>query len=183
MFMAESSGHSMWRRDRPPRVWKEVVPMPNTQLLEPEPPQRPQPPPERPVAIGMNATLIGVSADLVPMRMPADVWAWWVTAVDLDSDDRPVQLQGCWVQGHPPADGPYDGDLVIRLHPSATPAADRVGVEMLLAYRDRWTRVATWPDLDRDWPTLIAPTAHIVMSLHTALLEADSQVLDTNLAR
>lgn len=147
--------------------------MSGTVLAEPEPPHRPNP--EPPIRVGPNMTLIGSHADPVPMRAPAEVWAWWVTAVDLDSDDQPVLLQGCWVDGPPPADGPYDGDLAVRLHPPVDADPDRVSVEMLLAFQRRWTRVGTWPNHGRDWPSVIAPTASTVMHLHTALLEADTR--------
>lgn len=45
----------------------------------------------------------GDTLDEVPVRMPSGVWAWLVTAVNLDLDDEPTLLQGCWVTEQPPA--------------------------------------------------------------------------------
>lgn len=58
----------------------------------------------------------------VPTRMPDGVWAWLVTAVDLDPNDEPTLLEGVWVTEQPPASPLYDGDVVVRLtaHSSGT---------------------------------------------------------------
>ncbi|MET9263690.1 hypothetical protein [Amycolatopsis sp. NPDC004079] len=112
-----------------------------------------------------------------PMRQPDDVWAMIVTEVDIAGDDgapeRPGEVtwfSGAWVTRQPPADGLYDGDLVVRLVPRADPACalpDSHGtdVEMLLARRGRWQQVAD------NWPALVAPTAAAVMTLHNDATE------------
>lgn len=76
---------------------------------------------------------------------------------------------GSWVPEQPPADGLYDGDLVLRLTPPADPVPgdSAVDVEMLLACHGRWQRVRRWSGLDQGWPLRVAPTAITVMNLHT----------------
>lgn len=101
----------------------------------------------------------------VPTRMPDGVWAWLVTAVDLDPNDEPTLLEGGWVTEQPPASPPYDGDVVVRLTAPSPGADEVVVVEMLLCYADRWTRVGHWPNLGSDWPRIVAPTAAAVMGL------------------
>lgn len=101
-----------------------------------------------------------------PMRTPDALWAWWVTAVDLDPTDETIMLEGRWLATQQPADRLHDGDLVVRLTPPESGRDDRVTVEMLLAYHERWVRVGVWPDLGPDWPRVIGPTAAAIMSLH-----------------
>lgn len=108
----------------------------------------------------------------VPTRMPDGVWAWLVTAVDLDPNDEPTLLEGGWVTEQPPPSPPYDGDVVVRLTAPSSGTAEVVVVEMLLCYADRWTRVGHWPNLGSDWPRIVAPTAAAVMGLWCDAAEA-----------
>lgn len=118
-----------------------------------------------------------------PMRLPERTWAMLVLAVDIVGDTDPdhageVELfAGSWLPEQPPADGLYDGDLVVRLtHPtaptSALPGEDAIDVDMLLAYEGRWQRVGRWRGVDEDWPRVVAPTAAAVMGLHSDATEA-----------
>lgn len=118
-----------------------------------------------------------------PMRCPDDVWALLVTAVDIigaadpDREGDVALFAGNWVPEQPPADSPYDGDLVVRLtHPDDStcplPRDHAVDVEMLLAYQGRWQRVGQWRGLDDRWPSVVAPTAATVMGLHCDATEA-----------
>lgn len=102
----------------------------------------------------------------VPMRTPGTMWAWSVTTADLDPTDRPLLVEGHWVATPPPPASLCDGGVVVRLLPPGSGREDRVTVEMLLAHEDRWTRVGLWPDLDREWPRVIAPTADAIRCLH-----------------
>lgn len=121
------------------------------------------------------------------MRLPDHAWAMLVLAVDIvdetvgDSDpDRACEVDlfaGSWVPEQPPADGLYDGDLVVRLtHPadpaSALPRENTADVEMLLAYEGRWQRVGLWRGVDERWPRVVGPTAAAVMGLHSDAAEA-----------
>lgn len=118
-----------------------------------------------------------------PMRCPDDVWAMLVSAVDIVGDTDPDRagevalFAGQWVTHQPPANGLYDGDLVVRLtHPADStyplPRDHAVDVEMLLAHHGRWRRVGQWCGVDDRWPCIIAPTAATVMGLHCDLSEA-----------
>jgi hypothetical protein len=125
-----------------------------------------------------------------PMRCPDDVWAMLVSAVDIIGDTEPDRagevalFAGCWVPQQPPANGSYDGDLVIRLTHPANPTfplrrrEHTADVEMLLAYQGRWQRVGHWCGVDDRWPRLVAPTAAAVMGLHDDVAEA-AAVADT----
>ncbi|MFF0147035.1 hypothetical protein ATK36_5352 [Amycolatopsis sulphurea] len=112
-----------------------------------------------------------------PMRCPDGVWAMLVTAADIIGDADPDRagevtlFAGNWVTEQPPADGLYDGDLVVRLTHPADPAHrlsrdHTTDVEMLLAHQGQWQRVGQWRGLDDGWPNLVAPTAAAVMRLH-----------------
>jgi len=118
-----------------------------------------------------------------PMRCPDDMWAMLVTAVDIIADadpDRAGQaalFTGVWAPQQPPADGLHDGDLVVRLVPpdnltGPPPREPVTDVEMLLAYQGRWQRVGQWHGIDDRWPSVVAPTAAAVMSLHCDATEA-----------
>lgn len=50
-----------------------------------------------------------------------------------------------------------------------------VDLEMLLACYGRWHRVGSWLHLGTAWPVTIAPTAAIVMGLHTDLTESTTR--------
>jgi hypothetical protein len=124
-----------------------------------------------------------------PMRCPDDVWAMLVSAVDIIGDTDPDRagevalFAGCWVPDKPPANGSYDGDLVVRLtHPAdptyPLPRDHAADIEMLLAYHGRWQRVGRWCGVDDRWPRLVAPTAAAVMGLHDEVTEA-AAVADT----
>jgi RAMA domain-containing protein len=124
-----------------------------------------------------------VPAFATPMRLPERAWAMLVLAVDIVGDTDPdhagqVELfAGSWLPEQPPADGLYDGDLVVRLtHPadpaSALPREDAADVEMLLAYEGRWQPVGQWRGVDERWPRVVAPTAAAVMGLHSDATEA-----------
>lgn len=89
-----------------------------------------------------------VPAFAAAMRLPDQVWAMLVLAVDIVGDTDPdrageVELfAGSWVAAQPPADL-HDGDLVVRLTQPDDPAYPvpreyGVDVEMLLARRGRW---------------------------------------------
>lgn len=75
-----------------------------------------------------------VPAFATPMRLPDRTWAMLVLAVDIVGDTEPdrageVELfAGSWVPEQPPAEGLYDGDLVVRLTDpaSALPREDAV---------------------------------------------------------
>ncbi|MET9263796.1 hypothetical protein [Amycolatopsis sp. NPDC004079] len=112
-----------------------------------------------------------------PMRNPDDAWAMLVTAVDIDDDpaldrwDHATLFTGTWVARQPPADGHYDGDLVVRLISQDDPEyQERCGhstdIEMLLAHQGRWRTVGCWRHADRHWPDMVAPTAAALMGLH-----------------
>jgi RAMA domain-containing protein len=124
-----------------------------------------------------------VPAFAAPMRLPEQAWAMLVLAVDIVGDTGPdrageVELfAGSWVPEQPPAEGLYDGDLVVRLTDPANPASplpreDVIDVEMLLAYQGRWQRVGQWRGVDEQWPRVVAPTAAAVMGLHGDATEA-----------
>ncbi|MFD2414744.1 hypothetical protein [Amycolatopsis pigmentata] len=80
-----------------------------------------------------------------------------------------------------PADGPYDGDLVIRLAPPADPLSllppERLAdVEMLLAFDGWWQCVGRWCGVDDRWSHIVAPNTAAVMDLHGDL-RARTQLL------
>jgi hypothetical protein len=116
-----------------------------------------------------------------PVRLPDDMWALLVLAVDIVSDTDPDRagevalFAGRWVPDQPPPDL-YDGDLVVRLPyatgPTGLPGDPATDVELLLAHRGRWQRVGQWHGVDQRWPVLLAPTAAAVMGLHIELTEA-----------
>lgn len=118
----------------------------------------------------------------VPLRLPDQVWAMQVVAVDVfgavDADrvGEAELFAGRWVHDQPPHDL-YDGDVVVRLTRPADPTYPllrdyAVDVEMLMAYHDRWQRVGQWRGVDHHWPKLVAPTAAAVMFLHTDLVKS-----------
>lgn len=126
--------------------------------------------------------LVSAFASAPPMRLPQQVWAMLVVAVDIVEGTNPdrageVALFAAeWVPEQPPAEV-YDGGLVVRLtHPGEPtyplPRDHAVDVEMLLAYHGRWQRVGHWRGVDDHWPRLVAPTAALTMALHTAAAEA-----------
>jgi hypothetical protein len=127
-----------------------------------------------------DAIVLVPSVGPTPMRIPDDVWAMLVLAVDViddgepETDGRAVLFAGAWLANQPPVDL-HDGDLVIRLSPphhDVEPSArddhsahHAVDVEMLLAHRRRWSVVGRWSGLDERWPWTLAPTAAAVMEL------------------
>ncbi|WP_285491551.1 hypothetical protein [Amycolatopsis taiwanensis] len=127
--------------------------------------------------------ILAPAFDPPPMRCPDGVWAMLVAAVDIISGTDPDRagevalFAGCWVPDQPPADGLYDGDLVVRLTNPACPTYPLpynhvADVEMLLAYHGRWQCVGRWCGVDDRWPHIVAPAAAAVMGLHGALCEA-----------
>ncbi|EWM12022.1 hypothetical protein KUTG_02326 [Kutzneria sp. 744] len=128
--------------------------------------------------------LVPASVSPTPMRSPDGVWAMLVLAVDIIGDtdtdtdtDRAGEVAlfgGQWVGEQPPADDPYDGDVVVRLtRPTCPLPRDQVAdVEMLLAHHGRWQRVGQWFGVDDSWPDIVAPTAAAVMRLHCDLSES-----------
>jgi hypothetical protein len=101
------------------------------------------------------------------MRHPDHVWAMLALAVDVLDDTDPDRegevalFAGYWLPDRPPANL-RDGDLVLILTPPDNDSLgeprqdaridDRVDIDMLLAYRNRWQRVGEWPALDPRWP-------------------------------
>ncbi|WP_253886228.1 hypothetical protein [Actinokineospora diospyrosa] len=129
--------------------------------------------------LSLDTIILVPSPTAPPMRCPEQAWGLLVLAVDIldeadpDREGDVVQFAGYWVPRQP-ADGLYDGDLVVRLTSSggtSTPEGT-THVEMLLAHRGRWRHVGRWDGVDDRWPTLIAPTAATVMGLHCDLTEA-----------
>jgi hypothetical protein len=128
--------------------------------------------------------MIVVPEFTTPMRLPERTWAMLVVAVDIIDDTEPdrvgeVELfAGSWVPEQPPADGPYDGDLVLRLACPSPPGPtyewhlEHTDIEMLLAYQGCWQRIGLWCGVDDRWPRLVAPTAASVMGLHSDAAEA-----------
>ncbi|SDN16137.1 hypothetical protein SAMN04488074_13719 [Lentzea albidocapillata subsp. violacea] len=105
-----------------------------------------------------------------PMRMPDDMCALLVVAVDVTIDAEPQLFAGDWLPEMRPADK-ADGDLVLQLTQHHRDEA-AVDVEMLLACHGRWTRAGIWNGLSVEWPQVIASTVHTVMGLHTDSVEA-----------
>ncbi|WP_285488555.1 hypothetical protein [Amycolatopsis taiwanensis] len=130
-----------------------------------------------------DTLILAPAFDPPPMRCPNGVWAMLVAAVDIvrgtdpDRAGEVALFTGCWVPDQPPADGLYDGDLVVRLTNPDRPTYPLpynhvVDVEMLLAYQGRWQCVGRWCGVDDRWPHIVALTAAAVMGLHGALREA-----------
>lgn len=113
-----------------------------------------------------------------PMRMHDGVWALLIGEVDHCVDDNQVDTvqwcTGSWVAEPTPADGMFDGDLVVRLTAPTTAGdpSSRVDVAMMLAYQGRWQQVGYWPALGNDWPDTVWYTAAAVMGLHIDLQTA-----------
>ncbi len=123
--------------------------------------------------------ILAPSVATTPMRLPESAWAMLVLAVNVIDDTDPDRegevalFAGTWLSEQSPADL-CGGDLVLVLTEpdDELPQADRVDVEMLFAYRNRWQRVGEWAALDARWPWTVALTTAAIMNLHTDAVEA-----------
>ncbi|GAA2693171.1 MULTISPECIES: hypothetical protein [Actinosynnema] len=122
----------------------------------PPPPRRPPPP----LCPSPAIALVPASPETVPVRMPEDAWGLVVIgarAIDTDAPADPELvdaadlLAGVWLPEQPPADV-HSGDLVVRLHPPADGAADRVDVEVLAAHSGAWHTMHRRESLGVRWP-------------------------------
>ncbi len=87
---------------------------------------------------------------------------------------------GTWLPEQPPADGLYDGDLVVRptlpADPTCPPHRDHLtDIELLLASQGRRQYVGDWRELDDRWPRVVAPAAAAVMGLRVDATEATAR--------
>lgn len=130
-----------------------------------------------------------------PMCAPVGVWGLIVTAIDTRATDGapPELFTGRW-QEREPAASHANGDVAIRLHPTAddtdlsmsTVASDdhhparQTEIELLIAHDGRWWSVARWPHAGQHWPVDIASTVATLMRIHTDLTEAARQPMAQN---
>ncbi|WP_424187648.1 hypothetical protein ACOBQX_07580 [Actinokineospora sp. G85] len=132
-----------------------------------------------------DATVLVPSLGPTPMRVPDNAWAMLVLAVDIlgeadpDAAGQVALFAGTWLADQPPSDL-HDGDLVIRPLPPeqdlGTPGDPHLAdLEVLLAYRGRWTPIGRWAGLDERWPWTLAPTVAAAMRLYIDAAETLSR--------
>jgi hypothetical protein len=125
------------------------------------------------MGLGADAVILIPPNSAPPMRSPHGVWAMLVSALDLAAPGHAGEVHlfaGLWIPEQPPADGLYDGDLVMRLTPPPAvdhhqPSDQAVDIEMMLARGGRWQRVGHWCGIDDRWPYVVGQTAAAVMNL------------------
>ncbi|MCP2094695.1 MULTISPECIES: hypothetical protein [Actinosynnema] len=104
-----------------------------------------------------------------PIRFTADP-----PEADPEHVDTTDLLGGTWLPAPPPADR-HEGDLVLRLHPPADHAPDRVDVEVLTADRGRWHAVCRREASGSRWPHHVAADVllHMRILADSALRRAE----------